>query len=108
MTDGSDAVSYGLNGEKLVCKISRFHDAKINASCLKITIEHPGRKKALIRTVAIVTAIFTALYFLSKVRAIVHYACRKFLGYIAATFSDNSNCSISQFDCIVVCNCGWQ
>ena len=68
MTDGVDEISCGLNGEKLVHKITRFHDAKINASCLKITIEHPGRRKALIRTVAIVTWIFIALYFLVKVR----------------------------------------
>ena len=68
MTDGSDAISYGLNGEKLVYKITRFHDEKINASCLEITIQHPGRGKALIRTVAIVTAIFVALYFLIEVR----------------------------------------
>ena len=68
MTDGSDTISYGLNGEKLLYKITRFHDAKINASCLKITIEHPGRGRALIRTVAIVTAIFAALYFLIEVR----------------------------------------
>lgn len=67
MTDGSDAISYGLNGEKLVYNITRFHDAKINASCLEIAIEHPGRGKALIRTVSVVTAIFVALYFVIEV-----------------------------------------
>ena len=67
MTDGNDAVSYGLNGERLVYNISRFHDANINASCLKIAIKHPGRRKALIRTISIITTVFVALYFLSEV-----------------------------------------
>lgn len=71
MTDGSDAISYGLNGEKLLHNIVRFHNEKINTKCLKITIEHPGRSRALIRTVAIVTAIFIALYFLLEVRLIM-------------------------------------
>ena len=68
MTDGVDEISCGLNGEKLVYKITRFHDAKLNASCLKIKIEHPGRGRVLIRTVAIVTCVFIALYFFVEVR----------------------------------------
>jgi len=71
MTDGNTVASYGLNGEKLTCRIVRYHDTEIDAECLRVDIFQSGKTWALIRTVAIVTGLLITANFLLEVREII-------------------------------------
>ncbi|XP_065919231.1 phosphatidylinositol N-acetylglucosaminyltransferase subunit H-like isoform X2 [Dysidea avara] len=71
MTDDNTDASYGLNGEKLTCRIIRYHDAEIGAGCLRVGIFQSGKSWALIRTVAIVTGLLITVNLLFEVWSIV-------------------------------------
>jgi len=70
MTDDTTIPSYGLNGEKLKSRISRYHDAEIDVGCLRVEIFQSGKTRALIRTVTIVTGLLITVIYLFEVREI--------------------------------------
>ena len=86
MTDGSTVDSYGLNGEKLTCRIIRYHDVEIDASCLRVEIFQSGKNWALIRTVTIVTGLLITVKFLPEVREII-FLCTVHFASVAVVHS---------------------